>query len=88
MAKIELREGRRLQPGPAGVVVMATCQGDDGKVRLIVGANTDTPGGLVPIHDRHAHIHSDEMVPPFLEFGHRLCTVFSHIDPVRGIVEE
>ena len=35
MAKIELREGLRLQPGPAGVVVMATCQGDDRKPNII-----------------------------------------------------
>ena len=35
MAKIELRKGRRLQPGPAGVVVMATCQGNDLKPNII-----------------------------------------------------
>ena len=35
MAKVELRKGRRLQPGPAGVVVMATCQGNDGKPNII-----------------------------------------------------
>jgi hypothetical protein len=37
LAKIGLREGRRLQRMPAGVVVMATCQGGDGKQNLITG---------------------------------------------------
>ncbi len=46
MAKIELGEGRRLQPGPAGVVVMATCQGDDGKPNII------TLGMYMPISAR------------------------------------
>jgi flavin reductase (DIM6/NTAB) family NADH-FMN oxidoreductase RutF len=35
LAKVELRKGRRLQPGPAGVVVMATCQENDGKLNII-----------------------------------------------------
>jgi len=46
MAKIELREGLRLQPGPASVVVMATCQGSDGKPNII------TLGMYMPISFR------------------------------------
>ena len=46
LAKIELNEGRRLQPGPAGVVVMATCQSDDGKPNII------TLGMYMPISIR------------------------------------
>jgi len=35
MVKIELAEARRLQPGPAGVVVLATCQGKEGPLNII-----------------------------------------------------
>jgi len=35
MVKIELPEARRLQPGPAGVVVLATCQGREGPPNII-----------------------------------------------------
>ena len=35
MVKIELSEARRLQPGPAGVVVLATCQGKEGPPNII-----------------------------------------------------
>ena len=35
MVKIELPEARRLQPGPAGVVVLATCQGKEGPPNII-----------------------------------------------------
>ncbi len=44
--KIELREGRRLQPGPAGVVVLATCQGLNTKPNII------TLGMYMPISIR------------------------------------
>ena len=30
-----LSKGRRLEPGPAGNVVMATCVGEDGKPNII-----------------------------------------------------
>lgn len=44
--KKELPENRRLQPGPAGVVVMATCVGEDGKSNII------TLGMYMPISSR------------------------------------
>ena len=44
--KIELPDHRRLQPGPAGVVVLATCIGDEGKPNII------TLGMYMPISSR------------------------------------
>ena len=44
--KKELPENRRLQPGPAGVVVMATCAGKDGRPNII------TLGMYMPISIR------------------------------------
>jgi len=44
--KIELPENRRLQPGPAGVVVMATCVGEDDRANII------TLGMYMPISIR------------------------------------
>jgi flavin reductase (DIM6/NTAB) family NADH-FMN oxidoreductase RutF len=44
--KIELSERRRLQPGPAGVVVLATCQGLNSKPNII------TLGMYMPISIR------------------------------------
>jgi flavin reductase (DIM6/NTAB) family NADH-FMN oxidoreductase RutF len=44
--KVELAEHRRLQPGPASVVVMATCVGKDGRPNII------TLGMYMPISSR------------------------------------
>jgi flavin reductase (DIM6/NTAB) family NADH-FMN oxidoreductase RutF len=44
--KVELPEHRRLQPGPASVVVMATCVGKEGKPNII------TLGMYMPISSR------------------------------------
>jgi len=44
--KVELPEGGRLQPGPAGNVVMATCAGRDGSPNII------TLGMYMPISRR------------------------------------
>ncbi|HUS78713.1 MAG TPA: flavin reductase family protein [Patescibacteria group bacterium] len=44
--KVELPEGGRLQPGPAGNVVMATCSGRDGRPNII------TLGMYMPISRR------------------------------------
>lgn len=44
--KVELAERRRLQPGPASVVVMATCVGKEGRPNII------TLGMCMPISSR------------------------------------
>ena len=44
--KIELPDHRRLQPGPAGVVVLATCVGNEGRPNII------TLGMYMPISSR------------------------------------
>src|ERR1700757_5349618 len=61
--------------------------GDDGK-RSEAGNGTDGLGGGDAIHDRHLHVHQDQVVILFRNLLNRYGTVFRLIDEEMRILEQ
>ena len=40
--------------------------------------------GCQPVHDRHLHIHEDQIIVPILKLGDADLTVIGQVNPVRG----